>query len=113
MQINDVTGEIVDAAIRVHSILGPGLLERAYLVCLAHELGKRGLRVQTEVPMPLRYDGVELDLAYRLDLLVEDCVVVEIKAVGNTCCSSGAAAITPQVERSSRRAVDQLQRRAP
>jgi GxxExxY protein len=81
MQINDVSGQVVDGAIRVHSILGPGLLEWAYLVCLAHELGKRGLQVQAEVPMAVRYDGVELDLAYRLDLLVEDCVVVEIKAV--------------------------------
>lgn len=81
MQINDVSGQVVDGAIRVHSILGPGLLERPYLVCLAHELGKRGLRVQAEIPMSVRYDGVELDLAYRLDLLVEDCVVVEIKAV--------------------------------
>src|SRR5436190_14374144 len=68
-------------AIKVHSILGPGLLERAYVVCLAHELGKRRVRVRAEVPMPVRYDGVELDLAYRLDLLVEEAVVVEIKAV--------------------------------
>ena len=81
MNINDVTAEIVDGAIKVHSILGPGLLERAYLVCFAHELGKRGLRVRTEVPMSVQYDGVELDLAYRLDALVEDCVVVEIKSV--------------------------------
>ena len=81
MQIDDVSGLIVDAAIKVHSILGPGLLERAYVVCLAHELGKRRVRVRAEVPMPVRYDGVELDLAYRLDLLVEEAVVVEIKAV--------------------------------
>jgi GxxExxY protein len=80
MHINEVSGRIVDAAIKVHSVLGPGLLERAYQVCLAHELGKRGIRVRTEVPMPVRYDGVELDLAYRIDLPVEECVVVEIKA---------------------------------
>jgi GxxExxY protein len=80
MHVNEVSGQIIDAAIKVHSVLGPGLLERAYQVCLAHELGKRGLRVRSEVPMPLRYDGVELDLAYRIDLLVEECVVVEIKA---------------------------------
>jgi GxxExxY protein len=81
MHINDVSGQVVDAAIKVHSVLGPGLLERAYQVCLAHELGKRGIRVRAEVPMPVRYDGLELDLAYRIDLLVEACVVVEIKAV--------------------------------
>ena len=81
MHINDVSGQVVDAAIKVHSVLGPGLLERAYQVCLAHELGKRGIRVRAEVPMPVRYDGPELDLAYRIDLLVEACVVVEIKAV--------------------------------
>jgi GxxExxY protein len=63
MHVNEVSGQIIDAAIKVHSVLGPGLLERAYQVCLAHELGKRGLRVRSEVPMPLRYDGVELDLA--------------------------------------------------
>jgi GxxExxY protein len=80
MHVNEVSGQIVDAAIKVHSVLGPGLLERAYQVCLAHELGKRGVRVRSEVPMPVRYDGVELDLAYRIDLLVEECVVVEIKA---------------------------------
>jgi GxxExxY protein len=80
MPINDVTGQVVDAAIRVHSVLGPGLLERAYQVCLAHELGKRGVEVRAEVPVPVRYEGVELDLAYRIDLLVEECVVVEIKA---------------------------------
>ena len=81
MHINKVSGEAVDAAIRVHSVLGPGLLERAYQVCLAHEIGKRGLRVRAEVPMPVRYDGVELDLAYRIDLLVEECVVIEVKSV--------------------------------
>lgn len=82
MDINDVSGEVVDAAIKVHSVLGPGLLERAYQVCLAHELGKRGVRVRSELTMPVLYDGVELDAAFRIDLLVEECVVVaEIKAV--------------------------------
>jgi GxxExxY protein len=81
MQINDVTGQVVDGALRVHSVLGPGLLEAAYQVCLAHELRKRGLKVRREVFTPIRYDGVELDITYRIDLLVEDCVVVEIKSV--------------------------------
>jgi GxxExxY protein len=81
MHINDVSGQVVDAAIKVHSVLGPGLLERPYQVCLAHELGKRGLRVRAEVPVAVRYEGVEVDLAYRIDLLVEECVVVEVKSV--------------------------------
>jgi len=81
MNINDVSGQIVDAAVRVHSVLGPGLLEGAYQVCLAHELGKRGLAVRREVPISVRYDGIELDVAYRIDLLVDDSVVVETKAV--------------------------------
>jgi len=76
-----VTGSIVDAAMRVHSVLGPGLLEGAYEACLAHELRTRGHRVRTQVPVPVRYAGVELELAYRLDLLVEEHVVVEVKTV--------------------------------
>jgi GxxExxY protein len=80
-RINEISGEIVDAAMRVHSALGPGLLESAYKACLAHELRKRGLRVRTEVPVPLVYDGVELDLAYRMDMLVEESVIVETKAI--------------------------------
>jgi GxxExxY protein len=81
MSINDVTGQIVDAAMKVHSVLGPGLLEKAYQTCLAYELRKRGLVVRTEVPMTVTYDSVEIDLAYRIDLLVEESVVVEAKAV--------------------------------
>ena len=77
----EVTGEVVSAAMRVHTVLGPGLLERAYEVCLAHELRRRGLRVRTQVPVPILYDGEELELGYRLDLLVEEHVVVEIKTV--------------------------------
>ena len=81
MSINAISGEIVDAAVKVHSALGPGLLESAYKKCLEHELRKRGLRVASEVPLPIFYDGVQLDVGYRIDHLVEDCVVVEVKAV--------------------------------
>jgi GxxExxY protein len=81
MHINDVSGQVVDAAMKVHSALGPGLLEAAYQVCVAHELRSRGLAVRREVLIPVRYDGVVLNVAYRIDLLVEECVVVEIKAV--------------------------------
>jgi GxxExxY protein len=79
--VNDVTGEIVDAAIRVHSGVGPGLLESAYQVCMEYELSKRGLRIQANVPLPVCYDGVQLNACYRIDLLVEGRVLVELKAV--------------------------------
>ena len=62
-------------------MLGPGLLESAYGACLAHELRKRGFRVATQVGLPVVYDGVKLDLGYRIDLLVEDVVIVEVKCV--------------------------------
>ena len=81
MKINDVSGEIVDAAMKVHSVLGPGLLESAYQVCLAYELRKRGLAARREVLVRVQYDGVVLNTGYRIDLLVEEAVVVEIKAV--------------------------------
>ena|SRR5436190_21132298 len=81
MDRNEVSGAIVDAAMKVHSALGPGLLESAYAVCLRHELIKRGLRVTSEVPVPVVYDGIKLEAGYRLDLVVEDTVVVELKAI--------------------------------
>jgi GxxExxY protein len=76
-----ISGEVVDAAMKVHSALGPGLLESAYAACLRHELIKRGLRVLSEVPVPVVYDGIKLEAGYKLDLLVEDTVVVELKAI--------------------------------
>jgi GxxExxY protein len=81
MQVNAISGEIVDAAMRVHTRLGPGLLESAYRRCVAYELSCRGLLVRTEVPVPLEYDELHLECAYRIDLLVEDLVVVETKAI--------------------------------
>jgi GxxExxY protein len=81
MEVNDVTGQIIDAAIKVHSTLGPGLLESAYEACLAHELRKRGIRVETQVTLPIEYDGIRLDAGYRIDLLVEGVVIVELKSV--------------------------------
>lgn len=72
---------MITAAMRVHSQLWPGLLEGAYTACLQHELGKAGLRSETQVGLPVVYDGVKLDLGYRIDLLVEDLVIVELKAV--------------------------------
>jgi GxxExxY protein len=81
MRINDISGQIVDASIQVHRELGPGLLESAYEACLAYELKKRGLKAFTQVGLPVIYDEVKLDVGYRIDLLVEDCIIVELKAV--------------------------------
>jgi GxxExxY protein len=81
MTINDITGQIVDAAMKVHTTLGPGLLESAYEACLAFELTKRGLRVERQVALPVTYDEVRIDVGYRLDLLVEGQVIVELKSV--------------------------------
>src|SRR5258707_10338042 len=78
---NELSKIILDAAFRVHSAVGPGLLESAYEACLAYELRNEGLTVLTQVPLPLIYREVRLDVGYRLDLLVEDVVVVEIKSV--------------------------------
>jgi GxxExxY protein len=80
-EVNERSGQVVDAAIRVHSALGPGLLESAYEACLAYELRKRGLRVLTQFALPIVYDGVRIELGYRADLLVDDAVVVELKAI--------------------------------
>jgi len=81
VEINQLTGQIVDSAMRVHSQLGPGLLESAYEACLAHELQKRGVRTLRQLPLPVEYDGLRIDAGYRIDLLVEDAVIVELKAV--------------------------------
>lgn len=81
MDLNLMTESIIGAAIQVHRALGPGLLESTYEVCLIHELGKRGLKVEKQVPIPVVYDTVRLDAGYRIDLLVEDEVIVELKAV--------------------------------
>src|SRR5215471_3702007 len=81
MEINDITGAIVDSAIKVHSALGPGLLESTYEACLKHELSKRKIKCVSQVAMPVIYDGVEIEIGYRLDLLVEDAVIVELKAI--------------------------------
>jgi len=82
VQVNQITGTVIDSAMKVHSAFGPGLLESAYKACLVYELRKRGLKVDVEVGLPLIYDGVKLEeVGYRLDLLVEHEVVVELKAV--------------------------------
>ncbi len=81
MNPNDVSGQIVDAALKVHSVLGAGLLESAYEACLAYELRKRGLCVQVQLALPVMYEDLKLDAGYRTDLVVQDVVIVELKAV--------------------------------
>lgn len=73
--------ELVDAVVTVHRAIGPGLLESAYQLCLTYELSRRGVPVRCEVPVPVRYDGLELGPGYRLDLLVDDLIIVENKSV--------------------------------
>jgi GxxExxY protein len=81
MEKEELTEKIIGAAIQVHRELGPGLLESAYEAALAHELGLRGVRFVRQKEMPVRYKGYLIEVGYRLDLLVEDQVVVELKAV--------------------------------
>lgn len=80
-ELNELSGKIIELSIRVHKELGPGMLEKAYEICLIHELVKHGFKVQSQVVLPIVYDGVRLDAGYRIDLLVEDCVIVELKVV--------------------------------
>lgn len=76
-----ISGAVIGSAVRVHRELGPGLLESVYEACLAHELAKAGLRVERQIPVPIVYDGTQLDAGFRIDLFVERAVVVELKAV--------------------------------
>lgn len=80
VHVNQITGIIVNSAMKVHSILGPGLLESAYQACLVHELRTRGLRVATQVALPVVYEGCRLEAGYRVDLIAEKRVVVEVKS---------------------------------
>jgi GxxExxY protein len=80
-KVEETASTIVDSAIKVHKALGPGLLESTYQKCLAYELQKRGVQVGSEIAVPVVYDGFQIDVGFRLDMLVNDCVVVENKAV--------------------------------
>ena len=81
MEINQITHEILDSAYRVHTALGPGLLESAYRSCLAYEIRKKGFTVVEEKALPLVYEEVTLDCGYRIDMLVKDEVIIELKTV--------------------------------
>jgi GxxExxY protein len=79
--VNHITRQIIAAAMKIHTTLGPGLLESAYHACFVHELRKLGLGVASQVGLPVVYEGEKLDLGYRIDLIVSDAVIVEIKCV--------------------------------
>jgi len=81
MELNKITHEILDSAYKVHTALGPGMLESAYRICLAYELRRKGLKVEEEKPVPVIYEEVKLDCGYRMDLLVEGAVIIELKTV--------------------------------
>jgi GxxExxY protein len=81
---NEIAREIVDAAFKVHTTLGPGLLESVCQAVLSHELGERGLAVRREVPIAIRYENLRIDVGFRADLLVNDLVIVELKSVEHT-----------------------------
>jgi GxxExxY protein len=81
MEINEITGKIIGCAIEVHKILGPGLLESAYEECLAFELVKTGLNIKRQQPTPVVYKEIKLECGYRIDILVENLVVLELKSI--------------------------------
>lgn len=84
MTESEIARQIVDAAYKVHTTLGPGLLESAYEAVLAYELKRRGLQIVCQQPVPLDYEGVRLEVGYRVDVIVEDKVIIEIKSVETT-----------------------------
>lgn len=92
--INQTTEAVIGAAIEVHKHLGPGLLESAYEECLCHELSLRNIPFQKQVPLPVVYKGTKLDCGYRVDLLVKDEVVVELKAIESILPIHEAQALT-------------------
>jgi len=81
MKINEITQKIIGCAIEVHRNLGPGLLESAYEECMAYELEKAGLKTKRQVPTPVVYKDVKLDCGYRIDMLIENLIVIELKVV--------------------------------
>ncbi len=80
-KLNELSGKVIGACIEIHRELGPGLLETAYEECLAYELSKTGLRIQRQRALPVHYKEVQLDCGYRLDFVIEDLLIIEIKAV--------------------------------
>ena len=91
---NEITEKIIGAAIEVHRHLGPGLLESAYEECLCYELNRLGLRFERQVHMPIFYKGIKLESAYKMDLMVQETVIVEIKAIKGTIPVHAAQLLT-------------------
>lgn len=81
MTENEISKLVFDCALKVHQNLGPGLLESAYEECLFYELNKTGLKIEKQKPLPLIYESVKLDIGYRLDIIIENKLIVEVKAV--------------------------------
>lgn len=81
MELNELTGKVIGCAIEVHKVLGPGLLESAYEQCLAYELGLAKLSFELQAAMPVRYKELDLDCGYRLDFVIEDRLIVEVKSI--------------------------------
>lgn len=81
MDFDELSNQIIGCALEVHRTLGPGLLESAYDQCLAYELSQSGIPFQTQVPLPVQYKGIRLDCGYRMDFLIDDSLLVELKAV--------------------------------
>jgi GxxExxY protein len=93
-RINLLTWRIIECAMKVHTALGPGLLESAYFACLVYELRQAGLRVETEVKVPLAYAGITLECGFRIDILVEGLIVVELKCVDSVLLVHEAQLLT-------------------
>lgn len=81
MEDKEITGKIIGSVIKIHKKIGPGVLENVYKECLFHELKKAGLKVQKEVTLPINYDDLHLEYGYRIDILVEDRIILELKTV--------------------------------
>jgi GxxExxY protein len=94
MELDEITGAVVEASIRIHRGLGPGLLESAYEFLLAASLERRGLRVQRQLPLSFSFDGMHFEDAFRIDLLVEECVIVEVKSVERMAAVHGKQLLT-------------------
>jgi GxxExxY protein len=80
-ELEELARQVLDSCVKVHRALGPGLLESTYQLCLAHELRSRGLQVRTEIALPVSYAGIQIETGYRIDMLVEDSIIVENKSV--------------------------------
>jgi GxxExxY protein len=94
MKINELSSEILRCAFKVHSALGPGLLESAYQKCLVYELKKNGFRVEVEKELPIIYEDLIIDCSYRMDIVVEDSIIIELKTVKEIHCMHEAQMLT-------------------